>query len=328
MKYYHIITQSYRGKNILPEPEDCVAYLHLVAKSFQQYHVLWLGYAMMPNHIHLCAAMPSDDEENNILILRKARRKVACGYIAHARKQHPELFFKEPRIFEKYNQVKFLQTPYDVRNLIRYIHLNPLRKDLENVPGETIRCSHQAILSLWEPQDSQNPFNCFAELQRVRNSLAAEEFFRLFGRNRNEQKQNYLSLLSQPLTDEQATQLNAQAQGQAQGQAGVAANARAGGKTSTRANAQTRLEKETELRKAEQVLRAYFSQHYAFQGKEFTTESRQAFLRWLNRPKNSAHKRAVVTYIAKRTSLSSREIAEVLNVGWSTVKNILKGQKR
>lgn len=315
MKYYHIITQSYRGKNILPEPEDCVAYLHLVAKSFQQYHVLWLGYAVMPNHIHLCAAMPSDDEENNILILRKARRKISCGYIAHARKQHPELFFKETRIFEKYNQVKFLQTPYDVRNLIRYIHLNPLRKDLENVPGETIRCSHQAILSLCDPQDSQNPFNSFAELQRVRNSLAAEEFFRLFGRNRNEQKQNYLSLLSQPLTDEQTAQLNAQVQGQAKGQAGVAANARAAGK-------------EAELRKAEQVLRAYFSQHYAFQGREFTPESRKAFLRWLNRPKNIAHKRAVVTYIAKNTSLSSREIAGVLNIGSTTVKKIIKGLQR
>lgn len=331
MKYYHIITQSYAGKNILPEPEDCVTYLHLAAKSFQQYQVLWLAYAVMPTHIHLCVAMPSDDEADNKRILAKARRKIACGYTAYARKQHPALFLRSARIFEKRNKLKLLQTQYDVRQLIRYIHLNPLRKALEAVPGETICSSHQAILSLWDPQDAQNPFNSFAELQKVRNALAAEEIFRVFGRNRNEQKQNYIALLSQPLTDDQATQLKAQAGARTDGRAGPRSDARndvrSDARTGSRAQSD-KMDKTAEFQKAELVLQAYFAQHYSYKRKDFTPENRQTFLRWLRHPDNIAHKRAVVTYIAKNTTLSSREIAEVINVGWSTVKNILKGQKR
>lgn len=352
MKYYHIITQSYRGKNILPEIDDCVAYLQLTAKSFQHYQVLWLAYAVMPTHIHLCVAMPSDDDAENRLVLAKARRKIACGYTAYARKQHPEWFWWEARIFEKRNTLKFLQTPYDVRQLIRYIHLNPLRKELEDTPGETVRSSHQAILALWDSLDPQNPFNCFAELQKVRNAMAAETFFALFGRNRNEQKQRYLALLAQPLTDAQSTQLNAQVNVRTGARVGAPAGAPAGALVGAPAGARTDVcggtragarvgepgapdatvdkarDKAAEFQKAEQVLRAYFSQHYNFKRKDFTPETRPAFLRWLNQPANIAHKRAVVTYIAQRTSLSSREIAEVINSSATTVKRMLKGTRK
>lgn len=313
MKYYHIITQSYYGKNILPEIEDCVAYLQLVAKAFQKYEILWLAYAIMPNHIHLAVAMPTGNEEENKRILAKARRKIACGYTAYARKNHPELFSREKQIFQSRNQLKFLQTAYDVKQVIRYLNLNPLRKDLEKVPGQTVRSSHQAILSLWDPQDRQNPFNCFAELTQIRNALAAEEIFRLFGRNRNEQKQNYVAFHAQPLQESQS------ANPPASTSASISASTTTNGQTSASQ------QKAADLQKAEQILQWYFSQAYPFQGKIFTPENRQAFLRWLNRQNNIAHKRAVVMYINKRTSLSTREIAQVLNTSSTTVKRMLKG---
>lgn len=285
MEYYHVITQSYGGKNIFPTEADCLVYLQLVKGACQKYDVQWLAYAVMPTHTHLVVAVAN----GNVTHLKHMRYKVACGYAAYFRKVHPEICRGEKHIFHRKNQVKILQTPYDVKQEIRYAHLNPLRKNLETLPGQTIRSSYSAVLSFWEKDAPENPFNRFIELQEIRDALALEEVSRFFGRNRNEQKASFLSFHQAPLQEDLP------------------------------------LEKVTpdKLVKAEELLRTYFAETYVFQGKDYNVGNRQAFLYWLNRRGNK-RRTALVLQLRRQTAMRTHEIAIFLNTSDSTIKRILQ----
>lgn len=292
MEYYHVITQSHYGKIIFPTEEDCVAYLQLVKEACEKYKIHWLAYAVMPTHTHLIFAI----EEGGPARLTNARHKIACGYTAYARKAHPELCYKDTNIFMRKNKVNFLQSAYDVKKCIRYLHLNPLQKELENMPGKTIRSSYLAVLSLWEPENSENPFVYYFDLQEIRSALALELIGRFFGRNRNEQRQEFLSYHTGSLEESPSS-----AEPKKQ---------------------QVPPQKQEEFKKAEQIVEKYFSQTH-FRGKTFDTGNRQAFLHWLNRRGNT-HKTILVLRLVGSTTLSTSEVAKLLNTSNTTVKRIVK----
>lgn len=295
MEFYHVITQSHYGKVIFPNEEDCIAYLQLVKDACRQYQIYWLAYAVMPTHTHLIFAV----EAGGPAALTKARHKIACGYTAYARKKHPELCCRDRYIFQRQNKVELLQSAYSVKKCIRYLHLNPLQKGMEITPGATIRSSYQAVMSMLEPDNAQNPFLYYFDLQEIRSALALELVCRFFGKNRNEQYQEFLSFHTGSLQElPPPTKLP---------QKGM------------------ENEKQVEFQKAEVILEKYFSQTH-FRGKTFDANNRQAFLHWLNRRGNT-HKTILVLRLAGSTSLSTREIAKLLNTSSTTVKRILEKTK-
>lgn len=286
MKYYHVITQSYKGKNVFPTEEDCLVYLQLVKAACHQYDVAWISYAVMPTHTHLILAV----DQNAVARLTKARHKITCGYVAYARKKFPELCAGDNRIFCRKNTAKVLQTAYDVKTCICYLHRNPLNKALETTIGETVRSSYCAMLSLLEPENQENPFLRFIELREIRDGLALEDACRFFGRNRNEQRQVFLSSHATALQE--------------------------GLPTATVGMDQALVQK------AESILQNTFLQVHAFGGKPFDAENRQAFLYWINR-RGNVYRTSIILQLHDNLSLSTRDIATLLNTSSTTVKRII-----
>lgn len=281
MEYYHVITQSYAGKTIIRDDEDCLFYLQTVKKAFQKYGIRWLAYAAMPTHTHLGVY---GDLEN----LAKARRNISYTYGVYVRKKYPELH----RVFEEKNQVKLLQKQFDVKKLIRYANLNPMEKQLESVVGESIRSSYSAILARWNPKDLKNPYNRYVELQEIRDAIAIEDVNWAFGRNINEQKQEFF---------------NFHAAFDAAKHNENVANPR--------------------VQNAEKILEDCFYSIHSFRGKKFDDKGRQGFLFWLNRRGNPA-KTKIVLMLAEEAQLKANEIAVFLNAGETTVRRILKNKNR
>lgn len=279
MNYYHVITQSYGEKNIFQDEDDCLYYLQAVIVACQKYNIAWLAYAVMPTHTHL---LWRGDLEN----IRKARRKISCRYAVYVRKKYPELFHVKKQVFRDKNQIKWLQTSYDVKNEIRYLHFNPIKKDLEPSLGTSIRSSFGAALSFWEPNDMQNPFNRFFELQEIRDFLALSLLAKFFGNNNNAQKQSFLSFHQE--------------------------------------NFITNFE--NRLKVADNIVQEYFCKSRYYGRKPFDTKNREAFLLSLNR-RNNPLKYSLISRISQDAHLSTREIADFLHIGQSTVKDILRKSK-
>lgn len=297
MGYYHVVVQSYYGKNILPDEDSCLRYLEIAKRAFQKYHIGWLAYAVMPTHIHLLVEVAAEEE---LTVLRKARRNITLGYTTYARKERPELLGREKRIFHPTATVKALPTLHDVKQVIRYLHLNPLRKALETTLGESIRSSYSAILAVWEPQDLQNPFNRFWDLESIRDALAIGAVERLFGKNQNEQKQAFLSFHAQPVPEA------------AQQEPGELIKMKE--------------RKKGMFQKAELILKTYFMKNYAFGRRDYNEASRESFLHWLNR-RGNPHKAELVLLLRKNTKLTAHEIATFLHIGDTTVKRIVASGK-
>lgn len=290
MEYYHAITQSDDGKNIFPNTADCLVYLQLIKEACLQYNVKWLAYAVMPTHTHMVFAVEKGAKEQ----LTKARRKITCGYTAYIRRTYPALCAAEgERVFKRRNTAKILQTPRDVKQAIRYLHLNPIEKELEKAVGQTIRSSYQAVLTIWEPENLKNPFNQFMEFQEIRDALALDVVCRLFDRNRNAQMQSFLSYHKEKQPEVLA------------------------------ASPTTQVLTVEKMQVAENILKHHFLRLHSFQGKPFDAHNRQAFLQWVNRRGNKA-KIFLVLQLSKDALLSVSEIAIFLNTSDTTVRRILK----
>ena len=279
MEYYHMIIQSHAGKNILRDEDDCVFFLQTTKRAFEKYNIRWLAYAVMPTHIHVGAY-------GELSLLKKARHNICYTYGVFARKKYPEFATGRRLVFKEENEMKFLQTNYDMKRVIRYAHQNPIKKNLETKIGESIRSSYSAVLARWNPKDMQNPFNRYVELQAIRDAISVEDVSRVFGRNINEQKQEYFAF--HEIYDEEVCQAK-------------------------------------NLEGAETILKEFFNTIHAFREKNFDAKGRKAFLTWLS-GRGNPWKATIVLRLATELGMAAGEIASFLALGETTVRRILKNR--
>ncbi len=123
-----------------------------------------------------------------------------------------------------------------------------------------------------------------------REALSADVVFRAFGKNHEEQLRNFIAFhqVSGEYTLEPLRKKSA-----------------------------------GDLKRAEELLQQFFSRRYSFAPKSYTEKNRQTFLQWLG-GRGNAMKVELVLRLAAETKLSSRQIAEFLQLGRSTVQNIIK----
>lgn len=282
MKYYHVITRAHGEKTIFKDDADCLFYLRAVKDACEKYEIRWLAYAVMPTHTHLLWG-------GNLENITKARRKISYSYSIYIRKKYPELFCVQKKVIRAKNKVKWLQTNYDIKNEMRYIHLNPIEKNLETTLGASLRGSYNAVLSFWEPNNTQNPFNYFFALQEIRDALSTQAICRIFGNNSNAQKQFFLSFHQEKLAvkEDSLPVLTG------------------------------------ELKTAEKIVYEFFCKSRYYGTKTFDARNREDFLLSLSR-RNNPIKALLICRISQETNLSTRAIADFLHIGHSTVKDILR----
>lgn len=291
MQYFHVIFKSRNDKTIFHKEADYVIYLQQVKRACEKYAVAWLAYAIMSNHIHLVLCGDQDK-------LPHLRYNISSGYAAYYRRSYPCYSAPGEPVFCSHNTTKWLQANNDLRQGIRYVNRNPIEKALECELGDSICSSYSALLAARRPDDQNNPFNLYEELREIRDALNADMVFRAFGKNHSEQWQHFIAFHKISAPD-----------------ISVSKNA-----------SQQQKQLDVDWQRAELILKQHFSTRYSYSKKEYNEKNRQEFLGWLGKRGNPAKANLVHRLLAE-TQLSCRQIAAFLQLGHSTVQNIINQVK-
>ena len=137
---YHIVLRGNGRQDIFFTPEDHHTWAKLVGLGLERYGHRVHAYCWMTNHVHL--AMQASDRPLGTFI-----NAVASGY---ARWMHRRLG-RTGHFFERrYRAILVDSDPYALE-LVRYIHLNPVRAGITAGAGDYAWSSHRAYLGAAAP---------------------------------------------------------------------------------------------------------------------------------------------------------------------------------
>ena len=134
---YHIMT---RGNNRQPMFYDDDDYLKLLSSLEVQKEKLpyyLYAYCLMTNHVHLLIEQQKDD-------LSRIMHRVLTGYSQY----HNRRYHKVGHVLQGRYKAILCQTDHYLAELVRYIHLNPVRAGLVSEPRDYRYSSHRAYLGL------------------------------------------------------------------------------------------------------------------------------------------------------------------------------------
>lgn len=178
----HIIIRGIEKKKIFRTDADRLNFLERLGSIISDSETACYAWVLMPNHIHLLL-------RTGLMPISTVMRRLLTGYaVSFNRKyrRHGHLFQN------RYKSILCQEDPY-LKELVRYIHLNPLRADL--IPDmKTLNtypwCGHSTILGKTR-----------REWQNVEYVLA------LFGKNISSARRNYRSFVQKGVSEGRRSEL-------------------------------------------------------------------------------------------------------------------------
>jgi REP element-mobilizing transposase RayT len=135
---HHVIARGIEGRRIFRDEADRLDFLERLGRVLLETRTRCYAWALMPNHLHL---LLRTGEAPLALVMQR----VLTGYAVRFNRRHRR---QGPLFQNRYKSVLCQEEPY-LLELVRYIHLNPLRaglseglRDLERYPW----CGHGAVL--------------------------------------------------------------------------------------------------------------------------------------------------------------------------------------
>ena len=132
---YHVIVRGNQRQKTFLTRSDYEAYLERLARYRQKYHVSLYAYSLMPNHVHLlleCSELP----------LAKFMQGVQQSYTQYFNRLH----HKVGHLFQGRYKAIICERDEYLLELIRYIHLNPVRAKLVRKPEQYRYSAHRLYL--------------------------------------------------------------------------------------------------------------------------------------------------------------------------------------
>jgi len=134
----HVMARGIERRKIFRDDKDRKSFLNRLAVILEETQTQCYAWSLIPNHFHLLLRTGPTP-------LSKVMRRLMTGYAVTFNKRHK----RSGHLFQnRYKSVVCEEDPY-LLELIRYIHLNPLRagvikdlKELDKYPW----CGHSAIL--------------------------------------------------------------------------------------------------------------------------------------------------------------------------------------
>jgi putative transposase len=134
----HVMARGIEGRAIFKDDKDRKAFLNRLAEILEETQTQCFAWSLIPNHFHLLL-------RTGLTPLSKVMRRLMTGYAVTFNKRHKRI----GHLFQnRYKSIVCEEDPY-LLELIRYIHLNPLRanlvkdlKDLDKYPWS----GHSVIL--------------------------------------------------------------------------------------------------------------------------------------------------------------------------------------
>ena len=135
---HHIIIRGIERRKVFRDDADRKNFLERLGKIVSETETQCLAWALIPNHVHLLLRTGS-------VAISKPMQRILTGYVVsfnHKYRRHGQLFQN------RYKSILCQEDRY-LLELVRYIHLNPLRAGLVSGPRTLDRfpwAGHSAIM--------------------------------------------------------------------------------------------------------------------------------------------------------------------------------------
>ena len=140
--YYHVTDRGNQRHSIFDDDTDRLRFLETLGQACDRYGMVVHGYCLMPNHYHLLVQTPRGN-------LSQAVGWLQVTYTVRFNRRHG----RSGHLFQGRFKEHLIEADDDARQLVRYVHLNPVRpKDRRKpVPADRLEyfeayrwSSHQA----------------------------------------------------------------------------------------------------------------------------------------------------------------------------------------
>ena len=132
---YHVLNRGRRREEIFWNDADYYMFLNTLQEAVDQFGIVIHSYSLMPNHYHLLIQTPKGN-------LSRAMRHINGVYTQKFNAMHN----LEGTLFKgRYKAILIEEEEY-LLQLVRYIHQNPYKANLEKHLGEHMWTSHKAYL--------------------------------------------------------------------------------------------------------------------------------------------------------------------------------------
>src|SRR5574342_604301 len=134
---YHIITRGNNRRKIFRSHDDYLRFLHMVTEQKAKRPFFLYAYCLMPNHVHLLIER-QDDAVSRIM------QSVLTGYSQYFNRKYKKI----GHLFQGRYKAILCQTDRYLGELVRYIHLNPVRARIAARPDQFKYSGHRAYLGV------------------------------------------------------------------------------------------------------------------------------------------------------------------------------------
>ena len=173
--FYHVMLRGNAKQTIFHGKDDIKRFEEILSQGLGKYNLRLYAYCWMKNHVHM-ALQVSD------IPLAKMMQSLSQRYTGWFNHQYDRI----GHLFQgRYKAILVDRDGY-LLELIRYIHLNPVRAELVTDPIEYSESSHGAYL---DPEKSSR-------------WLSIDPAFKLFGQTQEAAQAKYLYFMGQPLEKE------------------------------------------------------------------------------------------------------------------------------
>jgi REP element-mobilizing transposase RayT len=132
---YHVIVRGNQRQKTFLDSQDYLAYLERLGKYRRKFDYLVHAYCLMPNHVHLLLESSEDP-------LSKFMQGLQQSYSQYFNLRHR----KVGHVFQGRYKAIICQKDEYLLELIRYIHLNPIRANMVKRPEEYRFSGHRGYL--------------------------------------------------------------------------------------------------------------------------------------------------------------------------------------
>jgi REP element-mobilizing transposase RayT len=134
---YHVITRGNNRQAVFQDDEDYWKFLSLLQREKQRHLFYLYALVLMTNHVHLLVERQTDS-------LSGTMQRVLTGYAQSWNRKHRRV----GHVFQGRYKAILCQPAGYLSELVRYIHLNPVRAKMVRRPEDYRWSSHRAYLGL------------------------------------------------------------------------------------------------------------------------------------------------------------------------------------
>ena len=137
---YHVYNRVTRGEHVFDDAWASRLWVNAVREELQIHDLTLLAWCLMTNHYHLVI-------KTGELPLWRAMGRLQ----ARVAREHNRRRGVKGSLWQSRYKARLVRTNTDLKNLVAYVHLNPVRADIVDDPGDFELSGHRAMVGVCEP---------------------------------------------------------------------------------------------------------------------------------------------------------------------------------